>query len=444
MVEVAQKIDLEDSVTTSGGRRRKILIVDDEPSIRETLSQVLRDEGYQVYLAESGQDALQQVVEVSPGLIFLDMWMPGWDGLETLEKIRSVDKGVNVVMISGHASISNALDAQRKGALDFIEKPLDISSIINAASKALGASVTLESSSKHPGVLTRFAAGKEIAQQTIKKSIILYGQGLHSGQKSGLVLEPLPPDSGIQFSKLGGNNSEQAIPAHLEFVHSTAFATTLQNDNFAVATIEHLLSALHAYRITNLLVKCNDEVPIFDGSALQFCEAIEEVGITTQSGSWCEFKPDREFAFSFEAGRDEKFKITPADSFSIDYTLNYPEPVGQQHFSFKLDTPESFRKLIAPARTFGFMKDIERLQKAGLAAGGRLDNFILIGEDNIINTELRFNDELVRHKILDAIGDFFLIGRPVCCHIEAQMTGHSDNFKALRELWLEYLEKSSI
>ena len=118
----------------------------------------------------------------------------------------------------------------------------------------------------------------------------------------------------------------------------------------------------------------------------------------------------------------------------IRYELLYPAPIGEQTYEFTLDSIESYKREIAPARTFGFMKDIERLQKAGLAAGGRLDNFILIGQEKVVNTELRFADELVRHKILDCIGDLFLIGRPLRGKVTARMTGHSDNIELLRAI----------
>ncbi len=132
---------------------------------------------------------------------------------------------------------------------------------------------------------------------------------------------------------------------------------------------------------------------------------------------------------------NETITLSPCDRFEVCYKLSYPAPVGDQEYTFIYDGPESFDQEIAPARTFGFMKDIERLQKAGLAAGGRLDNFILIGKDNVVNTELRFPEELARHKILDILGDLFLIGRPLRCRVAAQMTGHSDNIAVLKELF---------
>jgi UDP-3-O-acyl N-acetylglucosamine deacetylase len=254
------------------------------------------------------------------------------------------------------------------------------------------------------------------------------------------VLEPLPPDTGIHFAKIG---DVKPVPAFVDYVHSTSFATTISasGQGSGVSTIEHLLSTLHAYKISNLLIKCNDEVPIFDGSAAEFCRVIEEVGIKEQEGRWYEIAVDRPIMVSgsqadLESEDAELLFLEPSDQpgLTVSYDLNYPAPVGRQTFEFTLNDPAGFKQEIAPARTFGFMKDIEKLQRAGLAEGGRLDNFILIGSDGIVNTELRFEEELARHKILDAIGDLFLLGRPLSGKLRARMTGHSDNIRLVSTL----------
>jgi len=442
-----------------------VLVVDDEKAIRDTLCQVLSDENFQAIPVCDGEDALNKVTELHPDVVFLDIWMPGWDGIETLEKIKAVSPATEVIMISGHATISNALEATKRGAFDFIEKPFDIEGILlstaralerrkaNAVSKAAAEGYQSDSSVGHShasaaeeyavknisaqpllahrGVCSKNMAGKNLGQRTLSKGTILYGQALHSGQKSGLIFEPLPPNSGIHFGRIGGTKT---VPAFVDYVHSTGFATTIRCGSTAAATIEHLMSAFFAYGITNLLVKCNEEVPIFDGSAQEFCRVIEEVGIEEQGGEWFELAVDRPFVFEGNAKSGEEITIEPAEQFSVVYELNYPEPVGKQVYEFKFDGVESFKKEIAPARTFGFMKDIERLQRAGLAAGGRLNNFILIGPEGVVNTELRFPDELVRHKILDILGDLFLLGRPLVGRVRAKMTGHSDNVGLLAKI----------
>jgi UDP-3-O-acyl-N-acetylglucosamine deacetylase len=167
------------------------------------------------------------------------------------------------------------------------------------------------------------------------------------------------------------------------------------------------------------------------GSALEFCKLFDNVGLTEQDGAWYEIAIDAPIHIG---NGKEWIKIEPADSFSIDYTLRYPEPVGEQHFTFTLRDPDSYRTEIAPSRTFSFVKDVGHLQKQGLALGGRFDNFLLIGTEGAINDAWRFPNEPVRHKILDAIGDLFLLGRPLRGKVTACMTGHSDNIALLKQL----------
>jgi UDP-3-O-acyl N-acetylglucosamine deacetylase len=272
-------------------------------------------------------------------------------------------------------------------------------------------------------------AGQSIKQRTLKKSIVTSGQGLHSGMKTGLILHPLPPNSGVLFAGISG---DVGVPAHLDHVGSTGYATSLRAKGFAVGTVEHLLAALHSYGITNLLVKVQGEIPILDGSALEFCNLIEEAGVQEENDDWAEIIVDRPYRVGSQGG--ETISIEPADVFSVRYVLNYPKPVGIQEHTYTYQGPGSFKEEIAPARTFGFLRDIEQLQQAGLVNGGKLNNCILIDDEKIINTDLRFPNELARHKILDIIGDFYLLAKPIRGAITAHMTGHSDNIALLREL----------
>ncbi len=427
----------------------KILIVDDELSIRRTLEGIFKDEGFQTMLAQDGESALKAIAGELPDLVVLDIWMPGMDGIETLRKIKQLYPNLPVIMVSGHATIATAITATRLGASDFVEKPLDLHRIIHSVQSALVKNIdkTAQSEGSDPFSDTEglsfsqasettginpvvFAKkgleGRAFPQKTLANNAILYGQGLHTGKKSGLILEPLPPFSGIHFVGVSENTP---VPAHVDFVESTGFATTLKLGTTQAGTIEHLMSALHAYGISNLLIKCNGEVPVMDGSARDFCVLFEEVGIEDQKESWHEIVIDKEY----KIGNEKEFiKIEPADDFIIDYTLSYPEPLGTQKFTFKLSEPESYKEEIAPARTFGFVKDVGYLQKQGLALGGRFDNFVLYGEEGAINDQLRFSNEAVRHKILDAIGDLFLLGRKLRGKVTAQMTGHSDNIDLLK------------
>jgi UDP-3-O-acyl N-acetylglucosamine deacetylase len=206
----------------------------------------------------------------------------------------------------------------------------------------------------------------------------------------------------------------------------------LRSKGFAIGTVEHFLAVLHSYGITNLLVKVQGEVPIMDGSAVEFCQAIEEAGVEEQAEDCAEIIVDRRY--EIHARNGESISIAPADGFSVHYHLRYPEPVGEQEHAYRYAGPEFFKAEIAPARTFGFLRDIEKLQTMGLAGGGKLNNCIIIGDDRIINTDLRYPDEFARHKILDILGDFYLLGRPIRGAISACMTGHSDNIALLRQL----------
>ncbi len=427
-----------------------VLVVDDEASIRRSLEGVLKDEGFSVVLAEDGESAIRTLMHTRPALVLLDIWMPGMDGLETLRKIKEIHADLPVVMISGHATISTAVAATRLGAMDFLEKPLDLSGTIQLVRRVLSqadaaaeaareprweaidsASVgpLRESVTINPVVFTKQTLrGRAFPQKTLAHAAILYGQGLHSGRKSGLILEPLPPNSGIHFV---GVSETTVVPAHVDFVESTGFATTVRLGQTQAGTIEHLMSALCAYGISNVLIKCNGEVPVMDGSAREFCRLFEEVGLAEQDGEWYEIDIKK----TIEVGDDkESIRIEPADEFSVDYTLKYPEPVGEQRFSFTLTDAASYRDQIAPARTFSFVKDVGHLQRQGLALGGRFDNFLLIGTEGAINDEWRFPNEPVRHKVLDAIGDLFLLGRRLRGKVTARMTGHSDNVALLKKV----------
>jgi UDP-3-O-acyl N-acetylglucosamine deacetylase len=414
-----------------------------------------------VQTVADGESALRAIAEQSYDLVLLDIWMPGMDGIEALRKIKDLRPDVPVVMISGHATIATAMKATKEGAADFLEKPLDLSQTLSCISAALkdrpglvqGAASDRESADAAaegfefsatkalPALRTivfdeQRCRGARVVQHTLKRGAVLYGQGLHTGTKSGLQLEPLPANSGIHFV---GVAEGDIVPAHVDYVGSTGFATTLRLGSTQAGTIEHLMSAIHAYGIANLLIKCNGEVPVMDGSAREFCNLFDSLGVVDQEGEWYSIKLDKPVAV--ERG-NEWIRYQPGDGFTVEYTLRYPAPVGEQKRTFSLGSVEDYKREIAPARTFGFVKDIGYLQSKGLALGGRFDNFLLIGENGTINDTLRFSDEPVRHKILDCIGDLYLLGRPLSGTISASMTGHSDNIELLK-LFREEMLKSA-
>jgi UDP-3-O-[3-hydroxymyristoyl] N-acetylglucosamine deacetylase len=422
--------------------QKTILIVDDEDKVRESVREVLGDEGYRVVDTGDATHVLELIEQERPALVLLDIWMPQIDGIGLLKQIKSHAPGLNVVMISGHGNIHTAVTATKFGAFDFIEKPLSLDALLLTVQRALGDFTRNQAKQGDNGnggkksQTRKRSLGKHgtpaqsiIKQRTLKKSVVTSGQGLHSGMKTGLILHPLPPNSGILFTGISG---DVRVPAHLDYVGSTGYATSLRAKGFAVGTVEHLLAALHSYKITNLLVKVQGEIPILDGSAVEFCNLIEEAGIQEETEEWSEIVVDRPYRVGSRQG--QSIIVEPAALFSIRYVLNYPKPVGIQEHSYAYQSASGFKEEIAPARTFGFLKDIEQLQQAGLVNGGKLNNCILIDDEKIINTDLRFPNELARHKVLDIIGDFYLLGKPMRGAITAHMTGHSDNIALLREL----------
>lgn len=427
-----------------------ILIVDDEPGILSTLGGILSDEGYSTLTTTSGESALTLYEERRPAVVFLDIWLADRDGLETLQALREADPTAAVVMMSGHGTTSTAVKAIKMGAYDYLEKPLSYKRAVDAAAGALEYKRTLQVGAAQAAperrrdrgeAERRFTAAPDLPllaetarnQRTLRHSTVVYGLGLHSGQRTGMVLQPLPENSGIHFVTLP---TGVEIPAHVSAVAETDYATTLAGEGAGeeetIRTVEHLLSALHAYGVGNLLIKVHGEIPVLDGSALEFCKVLEEIGVAEQAEPQREVVIDRRYEVN---GAGEKvLAIEPADELSVSYLLRYPPPVGEQFYELKVTSSDVYKREIAPARTFGFMKDLKMLNELGLGSGGRLDNFILVGEDDVINTELRFPDEFVRHKILDIIGDLYLLGYPIRGKVTARLTGHRDNIALLRRI----------
>ncbi len=679
----------------------KILVVDDEENIRGSLLNVLSDEGYDVSLAGDGEEALRMVRSVAPDLVLLDIWIPGIDGIQTLEILKNFSSETEVIMMSGHGAIDTAVKATKLGAFDFIEKPFSLDSILKTISSALSyrrekkpggeefdhdilidnwfaglslpiketrASIKTTSTRDDPVLISGASGlGKEIAarlihkksvkrdypfvkiacrlldeesfdsalfsgarenkngaagggdesgfekagegaiffdridklslklqrrllkaltsgvvklhgkleklefksrifascgeiedngsrkrglakglreyfvtstlrieplssrrqdipeltrkftrdfsfkydksietvdsnfikalkrsslpgqtqelyniielavlacegdtltgehiiiagqgrmmndvrmikpdnqpapgqkavtargkkknfqpQRTIGASVVLCGEGLHSGLKTGLILSPLPPGSGIVFWDIG---SGRRLPAIFENIRSTEYATTLSDGEVTIKTVEHIMSALHSYQITNLLVKIGDEAPVMDGSAIDFCQIIENGGVKEQGDIIEQIVIDRRISVGDPQG-GPYLSVEPSDEFSIHYYLDYPSPIGKQEHRYVYESGAHYKETIAPARTFGFLRDIKTLEEAGLAIGGKLSNVILIDSEKVINTPLRFPNEPARHKILDLIGDLYLLGRPIKGRFTARKSGHTQN-----------------
>jgi len=267
-------------------------------------------------------------------------------------------------------------------------------------------------------------------QRTIKRAVSFSGIGLHTGRHTTVVLKPAPRDTGVVFFR---TDRDTVIKASLGNVVDTAFATTLGFNGTRVKTVEHLLSVFVGLGIDNIMVEIDGpEVPILDGSSTRLVDIILEAGIVKQAKRRPYIRIKKPIAF-----RDGNAEIIamPYNGRKISYSIYFRHSLfGVQNISIELDE-ETYIKEIAPARTFGFLKNVEMLRANGLAKGGSLDNAVVIDDNGILNKGgLRFQDEFVRHKVLDLIGDFSLIGYPIYGHIIAEKAGHSSHIRFLRKL----------
>ncbi len=268
-------------------------------------------------------------------------------------------------------------------------------------------------------------------QTTLKKAIDVSGVGLHTGVEVNMTLRPAPENTGYIFVRTDLDNFE--IPASVEYISHCSYATTLMRRGVVLSTCEHLLSALRGCGVDNCFIDLdNIEIPILDGSSENFVELIENAGIIEQNS------PRRTLLIKERVEIDSqgrKMTVEPAENFEIDCVIDFPHPfINRQTFNFVLDNG-SFSREIASARTFGFTHEIEMLRKANLALGGSLDNAIVLTESGMLNeTPLRFNDEFVRHKILDIIGDLALLGMPVKGKFTAEKSGHAIHAQLMSKL----------
>jgi two-component system nitrogen regulation response regulator NtrX len=675
------------TITEVSLAKERVLIVDDEKNIVTSLQEILNDEGYDIVTAEDGLDALEIIQSEPPDLVLLDIWIPGMDGIEVLQAIKTYHPQIEVLVMSGHGTIDTAVKATKLGAYDFIEKPFSLDQLVMSVEKALKqrkdpingnsnndatrhelphcfemmvevkkavtqasktnvpilihgeigtgkeyiaqaihhkskksnsplhkincalrsmpkiqielfihqdekgqqtksprggagkktvylknidsmskdlqiklATALKSSSSRKPegfipdrifasstkdleamvekgafhhdlyevlkenrinvpplrdnraliptlvdeyfedlenkgevvcknfteetmralceydwpenfkelrSVLDQIARtlhpdeeitlkdisalikkqphsplqtkskpskskkGDRPLQRTLKRSVVLCGRGLHSGIKTGLIMQPLPPGSGIIF---GDISSGSTIPAKVENVQSTEYATSLRKGYASVSTIEHIMATLHMYRVNNLLIKIGDEAPVMDGSAKDFCQLIEDGDFEEQDAVYEELVIDKTYTFGSKEDGGAHISIEPYDGFKVSYHMEYPQPIGTMEHTFEFKGADSFKEEIAPARTFGFVKDVAMLNKMGFGVGGKLDNFILLGDEKVLNTQLRYENEFARHKILDILGDFYLLGKPIRGYIKAHKSGHTQNIGLLKTI----------
>ena len=273
-----------------------------------------------------------------------------------------------------------------------------------------------------------------IRQRTLKNTIRATGVGLHSGKKVYLTLKPAPIDTGIVFCRTDLDPVVE-IPARAENVGETTLSTTLVKDGIKVATVEHLLSAMAGLGIDNAYVEVSaEEVPIMDGSAGPFVFLIQSAGIEEQESPKKFIRIKKEVTVT---DGDKTATFVPFNGFKVSFTIDFDHPAfkGRSQETSVDFSSTSFVKEVSRARTFGFMRDIEQLRAMNLALGGSVDNAIVVDEFKVLNEDgLRYEDEFVKHKVLDAIGDLYLLGNSLIGEFKGHKSGHDLNNKLLRAL----------
>ena len=268
-------------------------------------------------------------------------------------------------------------------------------------------------------------------QATLKTTVSIDGVGLHSGHPVRAHFHPAPVDHGLVF--LRREHADQPVPAELESASTFDYATTLKKGGVSIGTVEHVLAAAAGLGLDTCLIEIEGpEVPIVDGSALPFVRLFHAAGFERQDAL---VKP-LELTQSVEVIRDDRRVLFEPDGpgLTITYEIDFPHPiVGRQEMTFTL-RPDEFAARIAPARTFGFAREVEELRSRGLARGGSLHNAVVLDDTGIISGPLRFRDEFVRHKVLDLIGDLMLLGRPLQGRIHARKAGHALHIEFARAL----------
>ncbi len=429
-----------------------IYVVDDEKSICDSLRGIFSDEGYDIVTCLDAKTLFEKAAKTPPGLVLLDIWLPDIDGLEVLSKLRQDYPDTAVIMMSGHAGIASAVTAIKKGASDFLEKPLNMDVLLEKVGKALrrqgekGFQIHLPDDRKKLLLNKKDAAGiaslveTNKPQRTLKGNIVLNGTGLMSGRNTGIILSPLEENQGIIFETLDGKR----IPAHITSLENyssdpqkqsfTANSTVLRINGNRIRTVEHLMATFYMYGISNVLVKVDEEIPNVDGSAEHFCRLIKETGVVKQKALINKIVINEKILVGTEDDNEKYISALPYKGFEISMRIKYPAPIFEQTFTFN-PKKNSFTTEIAPARTFNTFENIGMAQKLGKVGGGYLDSHIIIHDGEVINTKLKFPDEYVRHKILDILGDLYLLGHPIQGKITANMTSHGYNHAFSQKLF---------
>lgn len=269
-------------------------------------------------------------------------------------------------------------------------------------------------------------------QQTLARAIELQGIGLHSGLAVRMRILPAAPNAGIQFRRMD-MAGQPILTARFDRVRDMTLCTALEQDGLRIATIEHLMAAFAGMGVDNALVEVDaPELPVMDGSSRAFVAAIEQAGLAAQDAARRYIRVLRTVTVM---DGDKMAQLSPAPEFSIEFAIDFADPaIGRQNYLFTLESG-AFARELAAARTFGFLHEVEAMHARGLARGGSLDNAVVFDQGRVVNPEgLRFADECVRHKILDALGDLYLAGAPILGAFSARKSGHALNNQLLRAL----------
>ena len=278
--------------------------------------------------------------------------------------------------------------------------------------------------------------GGVLRQRTLKNSIHCSGIGLHSGVKVNMTLHPAEANTGIRFRRNGTVNGAEVAATWTNVVETPLSTTLMGDDGVKAGTIEHLMSALAGCAVDNAVVELSGpEVPVMDGSAAPFVFLIECAGTVAQDAPRRALEILKEVAV---ADTRRSASVTPGRGLSIDFEIDFDSPVvARQNWSLQV-TPATYKHDVSRARTFGFLEEVDKLREMGLVLGGSLDNAVVISDDRILNDGgLRYENEFVRHKVLDLIGDLYLIGAPVIGRFRCVCTGHAMTLRMLKTLFAD-------
>lgn len=425
--------------------KNKVLIIDDEEDILSSCKNVLEEENYNVDVAKDYNEALKIFESKKIDLVFLDVWLPNTDGLDILSNIKEKYPDTTVIMMSGHAGVETAVRATKLGAYDFLEKPVSISKLLSSCDEVLNKKennnedkIDLNySSDNHNKSKLKYKA----RQRTIAKSVVVSGFALMEGRKTALTLVPAEVNMGIVFVDINSNT-------HIKLSHENILSkdksgavnsTALINGSRHIKTTEHFLAALHMMGITNLIVKCDGEVPNVDGSALVFCDALKEAGYIEQEDYIEPIVIDRELIYGNVNDNETYIILSPYDGLEVNLRIDFAGGIGVQQYDYKFESFEQFSEDIGRARSFNTIDNIDYAQKMGMAGSGMIGSHIILCDGKVINTKLHFDNEFVRHKILDIIGDLYILARPIKAKITANKSSHSFNHSVVHDLANRYL-----